>query len=421
MHLKIRYLKDRNNVQYSSFDGAYLFYKELINYLHQTADIDLIGHDATEVHSSVQSSETEDIFLSIGPYAYVHYYWREVENKDFRIVRDVSTWLWSGYWLQEELCVPLSRPKDIVIFPSHFIRDFYLSHFPELNRSQCVVFYCAVLDEQNKNVIECYSRKNILYLGALSMAKGVDVLIRCSNQIVAENKIEAFGVPNSTEFKDILAQSSSNRNFSWKGTLARKNLIHYLRKAKCLIFPTVASRETLGRVVLEASHCECPVIGTHFGPLPELIPPNNLIAVDFIPGRYNMSKVVPLAAIRENELIEQLNASSWESVQLPEYYNIQVFPSILANRPIPQSPNYNLKPGTINIVKILEGNSFSIFEAVRVFDCFFGNGKLGSTGISRIDESFVPFNKRSIHDYRLFPRFFDQLGYKREFIIQESS
>ena len=417
MNLRIRYLRDREEVSYSSFDGSFLFYNDIINYLRRSRAVTLLGHDVSNIRSAVRSACQEDIFLSIGPYAYLHYFWREVEAKTFRIVRDVSTWLWSGYWLQEELCAPLTRSGDIVIFPSHFARKFYLCHFPELNRCRCVVFYCSVLPRRKLGIPGNRQRKDIVYIGALSPAKGVDALVRSSRYLKNKQRVEAYGRPNSDAFERWVLTESMHSDFQWKGSISRQDLVGILSKAGCLVFPTVASRETLGRVILEALELSCPIVSTRFGPVPEILPADCLVPVELIPGHYCMAKVVPLAKIDEVELAKKLNDPYIEDIPVPPYYRCATLVSILKDQYVSQTPPYSPQTDMLDRIDVKRGVDLTIETHVCAFESFFGSKRFGRVGASAIDDCVIPWNKRSIHDYRLFPKMIDELETAKAFTI----
>ncbi|MFB6557049.1 glycosyltransferase family 4 protein, partial [Streptomyces sp. NPDC056405] len=84
-------------------------------------------------------------------------------------------------------------------------------------------------------------------------------------------------------------------------------LADFFARIDVLLFPSTASRETLGRVVLEALAHGVPVVAADVGPAVELLPARNLVpTVLDTTSEFTMSRVGPLGRIDEDVLTRKL-------------------------------------------------------------------------------------------------------------------
>ncbi|PLW74523.1 hypothetical protein C0036_01445 [Streptomyces sp. DJ] len=120
------------------------------------------------------------------------------------------------------------------------------------------------------------------------------------------------------------------------GLLPPERLGEFFAEVDVLLFPSTASRETLGRVVLEALEHGVPVLAADVGPAVELLPARNLLPTVLDTGSaFRMDRVGPLGRIDEDTAVARLVARDWAP---PEFartapYGPGAFLAALEGRP----------------------------------------------------------------------------------------
>lgn len=109
---------------------------------------------------------------------------------------------------------------------------------------------------------------DILFIGRLSIEKGVEVLIKASKFISKNRKILIIGDGPLFKKLEIMACNTS-KNIKFQGWVDHEELPKFIRKSKILVVPSLS--EPQGVVVLEAIACGVPVIGTYVGGIPDMI------------------------------------------------------------------------------------------------------------------------------------------------------
>lgn len=109
---------------------------------------------------------------------------------------------------------------------------------------------------------------DILFIGRLSIEKGVEVLIKASKFISKNRKILIIGDGSLYKKLEIMACNTS-KNIKFQGWVDHEELPKFIRKSKILVVPSLS--EPQGVVVLEAFACGVPVIGTYVGGIPDMI------------------------------------------------------------------------------------------------------------------------------------------------------
>ncbi len=108
----------------------------------------------------------------------------------------------------------------------------------------------------------------ILFIGRLSVEKGVDILIKATQFFNKKWNITIIG---EGALRKDLEQLSYQYKYDIKfvGWIDSENLNSHINRAKILIVPSVT--EPHGIVVLEAMACSVPVIGSKTGGIPDMI------------------------------------------------------------------------------------------------------------------------------------------------------
>jgi glycosyltransferase involved in cell wall biosynthesis len=130
------------------------------------------------------------------------------------------------------------------------------------------------------------SRLRILYVGRLSVEKGVDTLLAACG-ILSKWKVSysltlVGDGPRSEELSDLTEHTGIRNCVNFVGSVKRENLGAYYRAADVLCVPSLD--EPFGNVILEALVGGCTVVGSEVGGIPfiisdgvdgYLVPPND--------------------------------------------------------------------------------------------------------------------------------------------------
>lgn len=375
----------------NAIDGALYNYSEVAKILSQNiiGGIQPQPHDFFTLLNSkeheqlkfVRSLSANDIvFSNVGPLCFFYFYLREKFNGNFRILRDVRTSSWAPYWLQEYIAGPLTRTGDVVIFPSDFCRQYYLHLFQKwLFPDNTVVFYPLTFSFPE---IVQKKRKNHLrigYLGRMSSDKNVEQILSVyTNLVKHEDKnaelhlAGASGNKYSPENikKYFKKNGVSDSKIFHYGRLPYENIWKVYDNIDVLLFPTMASVESLGRIIIEASRAQVPVVTAHYAAGPELIPKENLIKT-----YYNLSKqfdsrvTCSLGLIDEIDAVKTiLNAKSENYISKMPRYQVASFRNLLFNE-FDSHVNENLNPvikSFIRSIKISRAKELDRDAAMRI-------------------------------------------------------
>jgi hypothetical protein len=240
------------------------------------------------------------VIANVGPHAHYYFLIREKLGLKYRIVRDVRTALWTSYLLQEHLCQPYLRHDDVLLAGSYYVRGIYEHVFPHLREFPVIRCYPMTVGFPSKEGLESARHQAggggaliLGYVGRLSEDKNfpsiIDLLIYM-NRHGRPTRLIACGDIHSESCHPVacqqrIAEALGPGDF-FEYWPARKNhdIWSVYRDIDVLVFPSVSNLETLGRVVVEASFAGVPVIGGNHAALMELIPANNLCAVEYRVG-----------------------------------------------------------------------------------------------------------------------------------------
>ncbi|GAA2644082.1 glycosyltransferase [Streptomyces lunalinharesii] len=424
-------------------DGAILMHREMAELLTRRQSV--AWHDLTGGPQCVAAAGPGDVvYAGSGPYAFLYHHWRQRSGGRFRIVREVHTALWSGYWAQEELCASLTRPGDLVLFPTEYTRRLFLRHFPALTEENSAVAY-PMLDRLPRNgpvpAPAAGATLRLGYLGALSLAKNfdqvVDVFARCHRESGGRAGLVCAGKPNHPRWEadavraTLAEQGVPPGAVDVLGVLGQDRLADFFARIDVLLFPSTASRETLGRVVLEALAHGVPVVAADIGPAVELLPARNLVptALDTA-GAFTMSRVGPLGRIDEDVLTRKLLARDYApaAVRNAAPFQDEAFLHALSGAPDAHALDHDTT--LTEALRVPARTDFdperAVAQAERLFTDFFGRR---DQAVHRaLDEhaathgcddpapgewaalhNLVDRPGRNLADYRAFPRLLDAL------------
>ncbi|WP_437312956.1 glycosyltransferase [Sorangium sp. So ce385] len=425
-------------------DGAILMHQEMARLLPQRAQVS--WHDLTRGPASIHhASRGETVYAGSGPYAFLYHCWREWAGRTFRIVREVHTALWSGYWAQEELCSPLLQDHDLVLFPTEYTRRLYIRAFPSITEANSAVAYPMLDRLPHRPAAPVRSAREPLrigYLGALSLAKNFDqvlsVFARCYRESGGRASLACAGKPNHPRWepgpvREQLAQQGVPHDAVRRiGILDQSELAAFFSSIDVLLFPSTASRETLGRVVLEALAHGVPVLAADIGPAVELLPARNLVpTVLDATTEFRMSRSEPLGRIDEEALADKLLGRDFAPAQVRSRrpYEERTFLDALAGTAALPQPRADGQAAdhdrtVAERLKVLPRADVDLSRALRraerLFIDYFQRRDadvlaaieaLGEeTGGDREElRRIVTQPERNLADYRAFPRLMDAL------------
>ncbi len=104
-----------------------------------------------------------------------------------------------------------------------------------------------------------------LYIGGLFPYKGVRTMLSAF-----ENGLPLKIMGSGPLQREVEAVVNRNTNMEYLGSQSQEGVIHYLKKARCVIIPSECY-ENLPRVLVESFACGIPVVASHIGSLKELI------------------------------------------------------------------------------------------------------------------------------------------------------
>ena len=289
----------------------------------------------------VRGLGADDLLVSnIGPYAHLYHYFRERFGGEFRIIRDVRTSSWAGFWLQELLAGPMTRVGDTVLFPSEFCRQHIMALFPEfLSTSNAVV--CYPLTGAFPEVVPHRggSGLRVGYLGRVSDGKNAPQLLtvfaKLCRELGNQARLEIAGPidPYSKLASEHALRREANRlgipetNFRYAGNLPYERIWEFLGSVDLLFFPGLSNVESMGRVLVEAARARIPVVAATYAAAPELVARNNLIRTSYrIRTPWQANSLFSFGEVHEDDAVTRLqNAELGEDVSRRGEYQESAF------------------------------------------------------------------------------------------------
>ena len=277
--------------------GANLCYHELSGLLAKQDNCK--GFHFKGLLKEIKHIKDKDVLLTnSGPYAWIFHYLRGRYNKNFSIIRDVHTTLWSGYLLQEKLCAKYTNKNDKLIFPSEFTRQFYIKLFPHLKDKN--TFVCSPMHSFPKQPVITKAKKedNSLILGWLgslckekNFEQALQIFIKAKKEI--KNLNIKFLVCGKAQRKEYLPEnirlllskqkidSRSYFHVNNGNPVSHRSIWGFLNKIDVLLFPSTANIESNPRVLSEANYMKIPVIASEHGGGYGIVPKSNLVKTKY--------------------------------------------------------------------------------------------------------------------------------------------
>jgi len=339
--------------------GALHYYNEISRLLADSEALDKynIQADSHNIFDLVNASDKQmecfaeylsnydTVVCNSGIYGFIYHYIREKYKADFNIVRDVQTSSWSGYFLQEWLIQSLSREGDLSLFPSEFCRQYFISVFPEhiteINSRVCYPMQASLPEDVVKKNMTDKSKLKIGYIGRISPGKNFGQVMRVFakhyKQTNGNAKFIFAGFPERSaatikKIKHDLEMLGINKNdYQYLGDMPYRKIWNFYSKIDVLLFPSMASVESLGRVIIEAAWAGVPVIAGAYAAAPELIDASNVVKCKYKFKDFMLNRLFAFGEIDEqdalrvlNSFTNELDASTFSQFQSDTFYNLLV-------------------------------------------------------------------------------------------------
>ncbi|MFH1849270.1 MAG: glycosyltransferase family 4 protein [archaeon] len=262
----------------------------------------------------------DTVLANIGPFGFIYHYLRQRHNLHFRIVRDVQAPLLSSYLFCENICSTLMEDYDAVLFPSEYARQLYIRLFPRLNCNNTFVCYPILHRFPEQQTRHRTRRKTIGCIGRLSEDKNIDQLLEAFfgmndfDLVLCGHQVQPYLKENIVRMMRNRGLEESRIEFT-----ETSSIWEILDRIDILAFPSTSSVESLGRVIMEASHMGIPVVAANHAASPELLPGSNLLHVAYNNGPVSLENPKPLGTVSVEELRDKLKTS--QAIGSNDYYH----------------------------------------------------------------------------------------------------
>jgi glycosyltransferase involved in cell wall biosynthesis len=185
------------------------------------------------------------------------------------------------------------------IFVSGFSRDiFERSKFSVYKKKFVTKYNFMAASDEPLN----YNREEFfLYIGRLTEEKGIDTLLECFETNGANLKIIGDGALK----EKIIASAQKNKNIEYLGFMGKDEILHILKRARALIFPSKWF-EGMPLAIIEAFSVGTPVIASDMGAMSEMII-EDVNGYHFLPGSStDLNKKIRLLNSLSDDRYQQL-------------------------------------------------------------------------------------------------------------------
>lgn len=230
--------------------------------------------------------------------------------------------LGSGYEISSWIESTSYRNADAIIAVSDGMRSDVLKSYPFLDSSKVMTIYNGIDSERFSPNPSTYFQELhgikgpfALFVGRITRQKGLAHLLRAWRRVnpelglvVAAGNADEAGI--AMEVEGLIDELQGSRSNLWwfKSMLTHEELTELLSAAEMFLCPSIY--EPLGIVNLEAMACECPVIASAVGGIPEVVVHG--ITGDLVP--YS-----PVAEDFEYDLAETVNLLFSDDVRRMRY------------------------------------------------------------------------------------------------------
>lgn len=209
---------------------------------------------------------------------------------------------------------------DIVITVSEYEKRQLVDRYG-IDPAKIVVVYNAIDLEKYKrlNIEKMFNDKIVLYVGRLTIQKGVEFFIDAAKKVLEKNKNVRFVIVGSGDQMPYLMQKSVDIGIADRVHFVgfESDVSKYYSIADVFVMPSVS--EPFGLTALEALACEVPVIISKQSGVSEVV--KNCLKIDFWDVDGLASKILALLSykplheeLKERAKAEILRYRSWHDV-----------------------------------------------------------------------------------------------------------
>lgn len=159
------------------------------------------------------------------------------------------------------------RLIDRYMFPTKFVRDFYIKNSQIKKESTIVIpTFTDISQLKNKDEVKFKEKKYFLFFGRLSEEKGIIELLKVFKTLLNIKLIVIGDGPLKSEVQ----QYSKYKSIILEGFQPRNIILKYIKQAKAIIIPSLWY-DVMPNVLIESISQGASVIVPKFGVFPELI------------------------------------------------------------------------------------------------------------------------------------------------------
>jgi glycosyltransferase involved in cell wall biosynthesis len=237
------------------------------------------------------------------------------------IIYKTGVFFYSRYILEKVLSL-----ADVIISPSEYYIDG--SRFLGRYRAKIVAipygvniaeFDIPYSKDECRDKLELPIDENIiLFVGALSLYKGPDVLLKAMPKIIKEVPNTRLIFAGSGEMKEELEMLSKRldieKHVKFAGFVEKKVKTMYYKAADIFCLPSTMNTESFGIVNLEAMACSVPIVASNIGGIPGVVKDgeNGLLVP---PGDTNALADTMIYLLENEEVREKMGKNGRKKVE----------------------------------------------------------------------------------------------------------
>jgi glycosyltransferase involved in cell wall biosynthesis len=310
-------------------DGVNFAYSEIAYILRNSTnrDLDVRFHNflqlcQDETYALQVLSDVDCVISNVGPYAHFYFYLRDKLKLNYRIIRDCREAMRSNYLFQEHLNKAYLRDSDTLLFASMYAQQLFFQFYPHLRDFPTVICYPLMRSfpsRRSRATMSLHSKKQVTigYVGRLSEDKNfpqlIDLIIQLHSIALGRYRLLALGDIHSPScdprrfMERIEQETGRNDIFEYYPAVNHDFVWDFYNQIDVLLFPSTSNIETFGRVLIEASYCGIPIIGSDHAAAPELLPQQALVPVSYSYGkRFSTHFDFPLGRVDIGNMVTKL-------------------------------------------------------------------------------------------------------------------
>jgi len=223
-----------------------------------------------------------------------------------------KVWRWIRYRIAMDF-FKVNRKISGFVAVSNFIYYFFKDYIPQNIPVKIINNPISFDINTNNNYIEHNKEKKFtfLYLGRLSLEKGIDILLEAIEKVDAKLVIIGDGV--MAQYCRQKASELGKEKVIFLGWQDEEKISQEMHKCNAIVLPSRV-KESAGIVLMEAAKYSLPAIVSSHGALIEFIK-DGINGLYFEPGNLNSLIDAMNKMINDNKLIEKLSKNSNEMFQ----------------------------------------------------------------------------------------------------------